>query len=269
MRKFKGIDFLMSTFLLTSLAIILITIDVEKDEPRIKIDILFICFFLGVWQIISMMIHFFKWDKVTYKITRVVYASFSFIVLMYSFLTRIEDWPHTYLLPFMGLFYTCLCGYEVLTANKPPSPINQTKTLVIKITAIIISIGITVFTLSQYTKLIQHLINIKYNWVFELCMVVGMIIFQYVFIYENKLSVKFEYYFNMLLISLFGSVMLWPLLLLNHFYKMGDVFTIIYFLAVVLTLFFIHKRKVAQLNLPVHLSYTWVLYRLLILIFIL
>ena len=138
-----------------------------------------------------------------------------------------------------------------------------------KIAAILFCIAIIAFTLSQYAKLIQHLIAIKYNWRFELLMVIGMIVFQYFFIYKQTWEKKLDYYFQMLLVSLIGSALLWPLLLANHFFKNNDIINLIYFFSVVGIMFFIHKKVVAELQLPLYLSYTWVLYRFIILIFIL
>jgi hypothetical protein len=137
-----------------------------------------------------------------------------------------------------------------------------------KIVIIFICIGFTAFTLNQYAEIIQHLISIKYDWQFELLIVTGMLFFQYPFIYKVACSLKFDYYLNMLIVSLAGSLLLWPLLLINYFYHCSDAVNIIYFFAVVIAIFFEHKRRVAKLLLPVYISYTWILYRLLILIFI-
>ncbi|WP_462221462.1 hypothetical protein, partial [Ferruginibacter sp.] len=125
------------------------------------------------------------------------------------------------------------------------------------------------FTLSRYAILVQHLIKIKYNWQFELFMVLGMLFFQYPFIYKNTWKLKLEYYFNMLLVSLMGAVLLWPLLIVNYFDACVDPVNIIYFFAVVWVMFWEHKRIVVKLSLPVFISYTWLLYRFIILIFIL
>ncbi len=142
-------------------------------------------------------------------------------------------------------------------------------TIYFKITLIIICIAITAFTLSRYAKLIGHLLNVNYNWQFELFMVTGMLLFQYPFIYSKTAAVKFNYYYNMLLVSLMGSVLLWPLLIVNQFYVCSDSINLVYFFTVVLFMFLEHKRRVAKLQLPVFISYTWVLYRFIILIFIL
>jgi hypothetical protein len=138
-----------------------------------------------------------------------------------------------------------------------------------KISVSTICIAFTAFTLSRYALLIQHLLSVKYNWQFELLMVTGMLFFQYPFIYKKSRMLQLEYYYNMLLVSLMGSFLLWPLLLLNYFYHYSDTTNLIYFFAVVLFMFFEHKRRVAKLLLPVFISYTWVLYRCIILIFIL
>ncbi|MEO6254262.1 MAG: hypothetical protein ABIO79_13195 [Ferruginibacter sp.] len=138
-----------------------------------------------------------------------------------------------------------------------------------KIAVILICIAVTALTLHQYAKLIQHLLTIKYDWQFELFMVTGMLFFQYPFIYKKTRRLKMDYYFNMVLVSAMGALLLFPLLILNHYSDYTDTFNIGYFFTVVLIMFFIHKKIVAKLNLPVLISYTWVLYRIIILIFIL
>ena len=143
------------------------------------------------------------------------------------------------------------------------------KTTYFKIGMMLICIAFTAFTLSRYAILVQHLIKIKYNWQFELFMVLGMLFFQYPFIYKNTWKLKLEYYFNMLLVSLMGAVLLWPLLIVNYFDACVDPVNIIYFFAVVWVMFWEHKRIVVKLSLPVFISYTWLLYRFIILIFIL
>ncbi|MGC4100142.1 hypothetical protein [Ferruginibacter sp.] len=132
----------------------------------------------------------------------------------------------------------------------------------------LLSIIAVAFTLSRYALLIQHLLSIKYNWLFELCMVTGMLFFQYPFIYKRTWKTKLDYYFYMLLVSLMGGILLWPVIIVNHFDPCTDLINIVYFFAVVWVMFWQHKKIVQQLLLPVFISYTWVLYRLIILIFI-
>ena len=138
-----------------------------------------------------------------------------------------------------------------------------------KIGLMMVCVAVTAFTLSRYALLVRHLLKIQYNWQFELFMVLGMLFFQYPFIYKNTWQLKLEYYFSMLLVSLMGAVLLWPLLIVNHFEYCVDLVNIIYFFAVVWVMFWEHKRIVAKLSLPVFILYTWILYRVVILFFIL
>ncbi len=138
-----------------------------------------------------------------------------------------------------------------------------------QITAIAFFIAVIAFTLDQYVELVQHFLKINYDWKFELLIVIGMLIFQYPFIYKYSWQKKLDYYFNMVLVSFIGAVLLSPLLVLNHYSTFSDTFNILYFFAVVLIMFLDHKRRVTNLNLSGVLSYSWVLYRFIILIFIL
>ncbi len=142
------------------------------------------------------------------------------------------------------------------------------KIVLLKKASFVFCIAITAFTLSKYAVLIQPLLSIEYNWTFELLMVIGMLIFQYPFIYKMKWNIKIDYYFNMLLISLLGSILLWPLLFANHFTNIKDMVNVGYFFIVVATMFFIHKKMVTKMQLPLYISYTYILYRFIILLFI-
>ena len=72
----------------------------------------------------------------------------------------------------------------------------------------------------------------------------------------------------MLLVSLLGSVILWALLLVNKYAILNDTINIGYFFIVVLIMFFVHKNIVTKMQLPNYLSYTYILYRFIILLFI-
>ena len=118
------------------------------------------------------------------------------------------------------------------------------KSIVYKITIMLLCIAITAASLNQFAKLIQHLINIKYDWRFELFMVVGQLVFQFPFIFRKTTEQKWDYYYNMLIVSMMGSILLLPLIVFNHFYLLNSTLNILYFFAVVLFMFFEHKRRV-------------------------
>ena len=138
----------------------------------------------------------------------------------------------------------------------------------LKLSLIFICTVTTVFTLSQYARLIQHLLAVKYNWFFELMMVLGMLLFQLIFILKNNRKILLDYLLKMLLVSFIGSLLLWPLLLINNFYRLSDAYNLIYFFSVVSIMFFIHKNIVTKMKLPFYLSYTYILYRIIVLLFI-
>ncbi len=119
--------------------------------------------------------------------------------------------------------------------------------------------------LGNYASLISHLLHIKYDWVFELCLVVGQMIFQYPFISHKTSEQQFEYYFNLLMVSFFGALMLLPLLILNKYLPLTDTVNVLYFFAVVGIMLFEHMRRVRKIEMPAYLSITWILYRCLIL----
>lgn len=138
----------------------------------------------------------------------------------------------------------------------------------LRIFVFLVSIVFIACTLNQFAKLIQHLLKIKYDWRFEIAMIVGMFIFQFPFIVQQAWPTKWNYYFNMLLVSVKGALLLWPLLIVNYFSHCSDWVNLFYFFGIVLVMFFDHKKRVAQMHFPFFISYTWVLYRLIILIFI-
>lgn len=133
----------------------------------------------------------------------------------------------------------------------------------------LISIGITTITLSNFSLLIQSVLSIPYDWKIELCIVVGQLLFQLPFIWKKSRFNIIRYYYMMLLISLLGSVLLWPIIGLNIYHPQPLYVNIIYFFTVVSIMFLAHMQTVKKLHLPNYLCYTWVLYRLLILPFIL
>lgn len=132
----------------------------------------------------------------------------------------------------------------------------------------LISIGITAYTLSQFTILIQSLLSIAYDWKIEIAIVTGQLIFQLPFIWNRTNVEIIRYHYNMLLISLMGSILLWPMIILNEFHTQSQFVTILYFFTVVSIMFLVHAYRVKKLELPTYLCYTWVLYRLIILPFI-
>ena len=138
-----------------------------------------------------------------------------------------------------------------------------------QVALMLISISISAYALSSFALLIQSLLSIPYQWELEAAIVIGQLIFQFPFIFRRKATQIFEYYYNMLMVSLIGSILLLPIILYNMYHSLSQQWNIIYFFAVVAILFIEHMRRVRILELPVYLCITWAAYRFIILFFIL
>ena len=140
---------------------------------------------------------------------------------------------------------------------------NLLKLFLIPVFAFLISL-----VLEEYVRGISHLVSIDYNNKVELMVVFGQLAFQVLFIWKLNREKQLNYLFNIMIVSLIGALLLLPFVIWKHFYISSAFVTVIYFFLVVSVMFFDHKRRVKQLGLPWYLSYTWVLYRCIILLLI-
>lgn len=131
------------------------------------------------------------------------------------------------------------------------------------------AIVFTAWALSLYAVYLRRFIAIHYSFYFELAMVLGQLLFQTLFIRKRPLQLKFRYYLHLLTVSFIGSVLLWLMIGVHALWPVTDTISLFYFFVVVVIMFFEHKRRLVHLGLPFYLSLTWLLYRSLILIYIL
>ncbi|RYZ15817.1 MAG: hypothetical protein EOP49_52515 [Sphingobacteriales bacterium] len=131
------------------------------------------------------------------------------------------------------------------------------------------AIVFTALVLNRFALNLQQFISIRYSFYFELAMVIGQLIFQSAFIFRRPVRVILNYWFQLLTVSLIGSALLLLFIGLQQFVDLNAYVCLVYFLCVVVIMFLEHKRRVALLALPWYLSFTWLLYRSLILVFIL
>jgi len=116
--------------------------------------------------------------------------------------------------------------------------------------------------LNQYSSLLTSFIT-DTTFIRELIMCSGQILFQGIIIYTLVKKDSLNYLGNMISISFFGSLALIPILFINNFISVPELFNIIYFGFVVCLMILEHKRRVSFLTLPIYLTFTWVIYRLL------
>ncbi len=133
----------------------------------------------------------------------------------------------------------------------------------------LLAIVFTAYTLSLYAAYLQRFISIQYSFYFELAMVLGQLVFQTLFIWKRPRQLKLCYYLHLLTVSFSGTVLLWAMIGLHALFPVPDTIALAYFFAVVVFMFFEHKRRLMLIGLPFYLSFTWLLYRSLILLYIL
>ncbi len=96
----------------------------------------------------------------------------------------------------------------------------------------------------------------------------GQIIFQSIFLLKLDKKVVLNYIGNLMTVSLMGSLILTPLLLLNTIINIPENGLLIWFGLTVFIMLIEHYRRIKILELPTYLSYTWVVYRIIVLLII-
>jgi len=129
------------------------------------------------------------------------------------------------------------------------------------------ALTITSLVLFGYSNLIPILP--KSNIIREIILAFGQIVFQSLFLLKFDKKTIINYTGNLMTVSLMGSLILVPVLILNQFINLPEMFVLGWFGITVLIMCAEHFRRVKVLKLPFYLSYTWILYRILALLFIL
>lgn len=153
----------------------------------------------------------------------------------------------------------------ILPSNPKSKKVNcePSFNLPYRIGYLLFGILVTGLVLTKFSALIPYIK--QSNHFREITIALGQLLFQFVFLHKSSFKKQMDYYGNLITVSLFGSILLSPILVLNALTSISFPIVIIWFLTVVLIMFFEHKRRVQLLELPSYLSYTWILYRILIL----
>ncbi len=129
---------------------------------------------------------------------------------------------------------------------------------------IFFSVLVTAYTLFNFSSLITSMPIA--NFKIELMIAAGQIAFQGMFLVQKGIKRSINYIGNLMTVSLIGCIGLFQILLLNAIIGLPQLFILCSFGGVVLLMFFEHKRRVKLLALPSYLSYTWVAYRMIVLL---
>lgn len=119
--------------------------------------------------------------------------------------------------------------------------------------------------LSHFTKPINELMGWSNYWEREFLVCFGQIFWQSMVLYKLPKEKLLDYLGNMMTVSLIGTLLLLPILLIN---APSPILNLAYFGAVVGFMFFEHIRRCKILNIGGLPSVSWLVYRLAVLIVI-
>jgi len=128
-------------------------------------------------------------------------------------------------------------------------------------------IAITALILFEFSDMISLLP--KGHLSREVLLAGGQLLFQGLFLINYNRKKILNYFGNLMTVSLMGSLLLLPIILLNQFVFLPELVITGWFGLVVLIMFLEHFRRVKLLKLPFYLSLTWILYRIIALLLIL
>ncbi len=121
---------------------------------------------------------------------------------------------------------------------------------------------ITSVVLTSYSALLHPIVpTTAFGREFLICG--GQILFQGVIVFSIRPQRLIHYLGNMMTVSLMGALLLLPAMLIGLFYQ-SPIFFLLYFFIVVAWMFYEHGQRVKTLGIASLVSFTWILYRLLI-----
>jgi hypothetical protein len=107
------------------------------------------------------------------------------------------------------------------------------------------------------------------NFTRELLLAFGQIVFQSLLLLRADKKRILNYAGNLMTVSIMGSLILLPVLILSRFIELPEIVVLGWFGFTVAVMFAEHARRVKLLQLPFFLCFSWVLYRLIALALIL
>ncbi len=129
-------------------------------------------------------------------------------------------------------------------------------------------IFISSYSLSSFAYIIRDYLHVSYDYWKEIIMVVGQVGFQWLFMANSSWTQRYTYMIIALSVSMVGSIMLLPLIFYSFSSEVSPMVAGFYFILVVLSIFLLHRVLVKKQGLPLHLTYTWILYRLFLLLYL-
>jgi hypothetical protein len=119
--------------------------------------------------------------------------------------------------------------------------------------------------INKYSVKLNEIIGQKSNLTRELIMCFGQIVWQYVFLKQLIKAKMIDYLGNMITVSMIGTLLLLPMLLLGGIFDLNGYCYIIYFMLVVGIMLIEHMRRCKILEIGYWPTISWLLYRMIFL----
>ncbi|NRT15018.1 putative DCC family thiol-disulfide oxidoreductase YuxK [Flavobacterium sp. 28A] len=208
-------------------------------------------------------------DKVNQKVYYGIDSLLKVIGNSFPWMEKIGNWkPINYFLKKLYKFISYNRKVIVPSKTKAEHKINCIPDFNTKYRLFYIAFA-TLFTalvLFQYAELIVFLP--KGTFVRELLLAVGQIGFQAIFTQKLDKQKQLNYIGNLVTVSIIGSLLLLPILILNSYFDLNDYFILGWFGLTVNFMIYEHYRRISLLELPKYLTLTWILYRIIALVII-
>lgn len=135
-----------------------------------------------------------------------------------------------------------------------------------RVAYIVFAVVMTASALYRYSQLMNYSMAILPFYI-ELIFAFGQIPFQRLLLRKESRETQFEYFGNLITVSLFGSLLLGLGMIADTIVSIPPETHTLWFLVAATIMFFEHLRRVTLLQLPVRLCISWIGYRFLILLF--
>jgi len=127
---------------------------------------------------------------------------------------------------------------------------------------------VTAYILTAYARLLTQFVPLGTSYR-EYLICGSQMLFQGIIILFYRKDKLWDYLGNMMTISLAGSLMLLPMLAISGHFQLNPIAFILYFLMVAGLMLLEHLRRSKILKLGLTMSFTWIIYRLIVLALIL
>jgi predicted DCC family thiol-disulfide oxidoreductase YuxK len=133
---------------------------------------------------------------------------------------------------------------------------------------IILGAIITSIVLSQFSFLLASQLGVDFPAYQEWLICFGQIAWQLIAIHIINKQKRLDYLGNMTTVSIIGALLMIPLLIFNWMGTLNYLQLLIYFSVVVAYMFLLHLKRSKNLQLPLSISMSWIIYRTLLLLII-